>query len=97
MKLYTKFETTHGVGAVGAAKALHLLAPTFFPLWDREIAAKYGQALRAIGLSGERYWNFMLTAQPQYRELSECGYDNRHDLLKLIDEYNYCKHTRKWL
>ncbi|MHA1686498.1 MAG: hypothetical protein ACTSYD_08850 [Candidatus Heimdallarchaeaceae archaeon] len=28
-------------GSVSAAKALHLLAPSFFPLWDKEIAKKY--------------------------------------------------------
>jgi len=27
---------------VGVVKALHLLAPNFFPLWDKEIAVKYG-------------------------------------------------------
>jgi len=27
---------------VAAAKALHLLAPTFFPLWDTQIALAYG-------------------------------------------------------
>lgn len=97
VKIFTDFETVHGVGAVGAAKALHLLAPTFFPLWDRQIAARYGQVLLAIGLNGSRYWRFMLIAQRQHRELSSRGYRDRRDLLKWIDEYNYCKYTRKWL
>jgi hypothetical protein len=87
----------HGVGAVGAAKALHLLGPAFFPLWDRKIAAKYGQALLAIGLNGDRYWRFMLISQSQHRDLSRHGYQDRRDLLKGIDEYNYCKYTCKWL
>jgi hypothetical protein len=30
------------LGPVGAAKALHVLPPTFFPLWDQAIACGYG-------------------------------------------------------
>lgn len=32
------------LGPVGATKCLHLLAPRFFPLWDRAIAEAYGLA-----------------------------------------------------
>ena len=35
---------TAALGPVGAAKALHLLASTFFPLWDDKIATTYGLA-----------------------------------------------------
>jgi hypothetical protein len=31
-------------GPVGAGKALHVLAPNFFPLWDNAIAESYGVA-----------------------------------------------------
>jgi hypothetical protein len=37
------------LGPVGAAKALHLLAPTFFPIWDRFIASEYGVTLGKAG------------------------------------------------
>ncbi len=37
--VFTGFETA--LGPVGAAKALHLLAPYFMPLWDRAIVAEY--------------------------------------------------------
>lgn len=43
LAIFEEFETV--LGPVGAAKALHLLAPTFFPLWDRTIAKKYGVPL----------------------------------------------------
>ena len=43
------------LGPVGAAKALHLLAPDFLPLWDRAIAVAYGLALGPVGSNGVRY------------------------------------------
>src|SRR5216683_328566 len=47
-RLFGNFELV--LGPVGTAKALHLLAPQFFPLWDRQIAkAAYGIYLKAIG------------------------------------------------
>jgi hypothetical protein len=84
--LFQAFE--YVLGPVGAAKALHLLAPSFFPLWDRSIANAYGLALGEAGSHGDRYWRFMLIAKQQYLELShqEPGCKNP---LKSIDEYNY--------
>jgi hypothetical protein len=46
-KVFDSFEQV--LGPVGAAKCLHLLAPTFFPLWDRTIANSYGLSLWARG------------------------------------------------
>ena len=40
---------------VGVAKALHILAPRYFPLWDREIARKSGHS---IGMSPYSYQRF---------------------------------------
>lgn len=57
------------LGPVGAAKALHLLAPKFFPLWDREIAKWYKCPLVGVGSNGERYWRFMKIAQEQCIDL----------------------------
>ncbi len=45
--VFTGFETA--LGPVGAAKALHLLAPRFMPLWDRAIAAEYTGGLGRTG------------------------------------------------
>jgi hypothetical protein len=48
--LFTEFEDV--LGPVGAAKALHLLAPRFFPLWDRAIAHAYKTTLGKAGRAG---------------------------------------------
>jgi hypothetical protein len=93
-ELFQSFEVV--LGPVGAAKALHLLAPGFFPLWDRAIAERYDLTIGKAGSNGDRYWRFMFIAQYQCRELKrkDPSYGN---LLKSIDEHNYCKYTRKWL
>jgi hypothetical protein len=83
------------LGPVGAAKALHLLAPHFFPLWDRKITEAYGGALGKAGTNGERYWQFMLCTQEQCRKLRGAGWQNGK-LLKTLDEHNYCKYTKGW-
>jgi hypothetical protein len=85
--LFDSFE--HGLGAVGAAKCLHLLAPTFFPLWDRAIAKAY-----RVKLDRQGYLNFMRITKEQYRVLTDKGAP-WPDLLKAIDEYNYCTYTIK--
>jgi hypothetical protein len=38
-RLFADFERL--LGPVGAAKALHLMAPRLFPIWDRTIASAY--------------------------------------------------------
>jgi hypothetical protein len=93
----TLFQTFERVlGPVGAAKALHLLAPGLFPLWDRAIAQAYGLALGAAGSNGDRYWRFMVIAKQQCVALSRQEPGCKHPL-KALDEYNYCKYTTGWL
>lgn len=92
--LIEAFETVRG--PVGAAKALHLLAPRFFPLWDRDIAAGYRIHLRPKGEYGGRYVTFMLYAQTQ-SALLEGEYAIGRNPLKAIDEYNYSKITQGWM
>ena len=92
--LFREFEVI--LGPVGAAKTLHLLAPRFFPLWDRAIAKAYRLPLGRAGLNGDRYWRFMLIAQRQSRELRYQDPDCQNPL-KSIDEYNYCRYTKSWL
>jgi hypothetical protein len=73
----------------GAAKCLHLLAPDFFPLWDTEIAKAYELGK---GCEAERYCFFMEITRDQVKSL---GGDNAagRNLLKALDEYNYCEYT----
>jgi hypothetical protein len=84
------------LGPVGAAKCLHLLAPQFFPLWDRAIAAAYGLALRKKGENADRYCCFVQIAQRQHREL-EGRLPDGSNPLKVLDEYNYCRFTKGWI
>jgi hypothetical protein len=84
------------LGPVGTAKSLHLLAPRFFPLWDRKIAHEYGLALRKIGQNSDRYYSFMKIAQGQSAALVRQGYSGRN-VLKALDEYNYGKFSRGWI
>jgi hypothetical protein len=93
-RLFTDFERV--LGPVGAAKSLHLLAPRFFPLWDREIARKYSLSLGKRGSNCNRYYRFMTTAQQQCRSLRSARGGNWNPL-KAIDEYNYCKYTKRWI
>ncbi len=71
------------LGPVGAAKALHVLAPTFFPLWDNSIASGYGVSIEVHG-----YLLFMFLTKHQVVNLPRDP-----ALLKTLDEYNYLKYT----
>jgi hypothetical protein len=89
-KVFGDFEKV--LGAVGAAKSLHLLAPRFFPIWDGEIAKKHHLPLRIP--NAERYCQFMVIAREQVKSLGgEKGIGR--NVLKAIDEYNYCKYSLK--
>jgi hypothetical protein len=83
--------------AVSVAKALSVLAPEFFPLWDSNIASAYD------------CWYFADTAAPRYilfckkmklfaERVAICvpSPDDR-PLLKRIDEYNIARYTAHWL
>lgn len=89
---FTEFETL--LGPVGAAKALHLLAPGFFPIWDGKIAAAYGCRLGKSGTNAGRYARFMSQAAEQCERLrAESGTPT--DLVKALDEWNYVTYTRQ--
>lgn len=88
--LFTEFEQV--LGPVGAAKALHLIAPRLFPLWDNAIAVGYGCRLKARGGNATAYVRFMVIVKAQSVALDgERGLGRNP--LKAIDEYNYCKYT----
>lgn len=89
--LFDDFERV--LGPVGAAKSLHLLAPAFFPIWDRAIAQSYGLGLTK-GSNGSKYVTFMLICQAQHAHLVALGLEPN---LKRLDEFNYCKFTKGWI
>jgi hypothetical protein len=84
------------LGPVGAAKALHLLAPRFLPLWDRAITVAYGLPLGSTGSNGARYVRFALITKKQAERVSVDSALGRN-VLKAIDEYNYCRFTKGWM
>jgi hypothetical protein len=78
-------------------KALHLLAPKFFPLRDKEIAKKYDCNYAKDPLN--KYLCFLgkikhiaeqLDNDDEVKALVK---DTKKTLLKLIDEYNYVTYT----
>jgi hypothetical protein len=80
---------------VGVAKALHLLAPSFFPLWDEKIARGYG-CYYAVDPAGQ-YISFFRMTKDIAAKLAPSIKLSGRSLLKMIDEYNYAKHTKGWV
>jgi hypothetical protein len=87
---------------VSAAKALHLLAPNFFPLWDQYIALAYGCPYWKPEVPSVAYLAFTRRIK-QMATLLDAELDPVKDplpewfpkktFLKRIDEYNYWKYT----
>ncbi len=80
---------------VAVAKALHLLAPEFFPLWDKKIAQKY--ECRYDKNPAESYILFCKCTKKVAEEVKKYDLATCKPLIKLIDEYNYSKYTKEWL
>lgn len=95
LTVFRDFETA--LGPVGAAKALHLLAPRFMPLWDRAIAAKYVGQLGRTGTNGWRYVLFMRECRQQSVTAGGDAAAANGNILKALDEYNYCVFSKKWI
>ncbi|HUU17852.1 MAG TPA: hypothetical protein VMW72_11925 [Sedimentisphaerales bacterium] len=88
--------TERGKSPVAVAKALHLLAPDFLPIWDDKIARAYGCHYNPH--PDQKYMVFAYEMQCLSRQLQEHvppGCDRT--FLKLIDEYNYAKYTKHWI
>jgi len=77
---------------VSVAKALHLLAPEFFPLWDDAIARAYG--CHYFIDPAEKYIKFCNITKEIAEVVKNYRLPSDKTLLKLIDEYNYCKYTK---
>lgn len=94
---------------VGAGKALHLLAPRMFPLWDNKIARRYGCGFTGAPGSAAKYVRFTqrikdvlagLAAEMPLAQLeAELNAQARFPkpILKFIDEYNYARYTYHWI
>ncbi len=86
-----------GTGSpVAVAKALHLLAPSFFPLWDAKIASAYGCHYTVA--PADAYIGFTRRIKQLAEAVRTFGdATGGKTLLKLIDEYNYARFTKKWM
>lgn len=88
------FEAFHPiVGSVGAAKALHILAPRYFPPWDAAIASKYGCSLtqdknKKAVKDAVKYCIFIDKVRQEFNELGGEQVLGSNPL-KSIDEYNW--------
>ena len=80
---------TRVLGPTGASKALHLLAPRFFPLWDSEIAARGYHLYQRDDID---YWLLLEAVRDQSAAVGgEQGLGGNP--VKAVDEYNYCRYT----
>jgi len=80
---------------VAVAKALHLLGPAFFTLWDDKIARAYDCYYNIQPC--EKYLSFSYKMQDVAKQIGSQVSRVDKTLLKLIDEYNYAKYTKGWL
>ena len=80
---------------VGVAKALHLLAPGFFPIWDEKIAKAY-DCYYDDDPPGQ-YLAFFSKTKAMVEALAPQVKVDAKTLLKLIDESNYAKYTKQWI
>lgn len=80
---------------VAVAKALHLLAPNFFPLWDDKIARAYRCYYNEE--PGKKYVSFCKITKTIADKAKDYIVLSDKTLIKLIDEYNYSKHTQGWI
>ncbi len=80
---------------VAVSKALHLLAPAFFTLWDDRIARAYDSYYKPHPC--DKYLSFSYKMQNLAQHIGLHASSGGKTLLKLIDEYNYAKHTKGWI
>lgn len=94
------------VGSTGASKALHMLAPSFFVMWDNSIRERYG-----LKGDAESYFEFLKRMRLEAREAVESYSRDRgindysrareelekeleKPLLKVVDERNWLAFTK---
>jgi hypothetical protein len=77
---------------IAVAKTLHLLAPRFFPLWDFEIANRYGCDYSEK--PAEAYLQLCCTFKQIAEGLALAIPPTSRSLLKQINEYNFVIYTK---
>lgn len=90
------------VGPIGAAKVLHLVCPSFFPLWDNAIANRLRQYYYGgnthDSFSDQDYFNFMMWVQDWLHVndslVSTLSAQYSKTKLKIVDEFFWWTVTR---
>jgi hypothetical protein len=95
LDLLSALANAKGVSPVSVGKCLHLLAPSFFPIWDRRIAEEYG--CRYDSDPASAYLNFCDQNKKIVESLRSLPTGSKKTLLKMIDEYNYVHYSKGWL
>ncbi len=80
---------------VAVAKALHLLAPNFSPIWDNKISKAYGCYYNEK--PAEKYVSFCMITKSMADHVRDYISPSDKTITKLIDEYNYSKYTKGWI
>lgn len=80
---------------VAVSKALHLLAPDFFPIWDQKIAKAYGY--NYYKNPEKKYFSFCRIIKTIADKVEGYIVHSDKTLIKLIDEYNFSKYTGGWV
>jgi len=80
---------------VAVSKALHLLAPDFFPIWDQKIAKAYGY--NYYKNPEKKYFSFCKIIKTIADKVEGYIVHSDKTLIKLIDEYNFSKYTGGWV
>jgi len=83
------------ISPVAVSKALHLLAPDFFPIWDQKIAKAYGY--NYYKNPEKKYVLFCRIIKNIADKVEDYVVHSDKTLIKLIDEYNYSKYTGGWI
>lgn len=80
---------------VAVSKALHLLAPDFFPIWDNRIARAY--RYNYYKNPEHKYFSFCRIIKNVADKVEDYVVHSDKTLVKLIDEYNFSKYTGGWI
>jgi hypothetical protein len=83
----------HSMGDAAASKALHLLQPRLFVMWDKEIRRSapggYGAYLLQMHALAARLTEQAPTEDVEAYLQERLGYETRKTLAKYLDEYNW--------
>lgn len=96
---FNSLKKEDAIGSTGASKFLHMFYPEVFMMWDGSIISEYHKEKeknhwkKHSSGSGECYAEFLDETQEFIREKLDLEKLGRNNPAKVMDEYNYAKHT----